>query len=473
MMLRSTDTIFAAASGLGRAAVAVVRVSGPGTRGALDALAGGAPLEPRRMSLRILRDPRTGEALDQALVVWMPGPHSFTGEDQAELQIHGGLAVRAAVLGALARIPGCRPAEAGEFTRRAFLNGRMDLSRVEGLADLVDAETEAQRRQALRQLEGRLGQAVEAWREEALQILALLEAALDFSDEGDVPETLEREALARIGPLQAAVADVLARRGGERLREGFTVVLAGAPNAGKSTLLNALAQREAAIVSPVAGTTRDAIEVRCDLGGLPVVVVDTAGLRDSADPVEQEGVARARARAAAADLVLWLVGPGETPPPGAPGARGLVVRTKADLGAEADGADLAARTEADFGGEAQGADLSARTEADLGGTVNGADLAVSAWTGDGMAALLERIAAAARQGLGEGDAVITRERHRAALEAAAGGLHRAGEILSGHGATELAAEEVRLAARAIGRITGRVDVEDVLDRLFASFCIGK
>jgi tRNA modification GTPase len=373
-------------------------------------------------------------------VVWMPGPNSFTGEDQAELQIHGGLAVRSAVLGALASLDGCRPAEAGEFTRRAFLNGRMDLSRVEGLADLIDAETEAQRRQALQQLEGRLGHAVEAWREEALQILALLEAALDFSDEGDVPETLEREAAARMADLRNAVADVLSRPGGERLRDGFVVVLAGAPNAGKSTLLNALAQREVAIVSPVAGTTRDAIEVRCDLRGLPVVVVDTAGLRDSTDPVEQEGVARARARAATADLVLWLVEPGEpSPSPAAVGARGLVVRTKADLAA-------------DFGG---------------------ADLGVSALSGSGMTDLLERIAAEAGRSLGSGDAVITRDRHRNALTAAQDGLDRALAVLAAGGATELAAEEVRLATRAIGRITGQVDVEDVLDRLFASFCIGK
>jgi hypothetical protein len=219
MMPRSTDTIFAAASGFGRAAVTVVRISGPGTRAVLEAVAGGVPAQARRMSLRTLRDPRTAEALDQALVVWMPGPGSFTGEDQAELQIHGGLAVRSAVLAALAGLEGCRPAEAGEFTRRAFLNGRMDLSRIEGLADLIDAETEAQRRQALHQLEGRLGHAVEAWREAALQILALLEAALDFADEGDVPETLEREASARITGLHGAIAEMLSRPGGERLRE--------------------------------------------------------------------------------------------------------------------------------------------------------------------------------------------------------------------------------------------------------------
>jgi tRNA modification GTPase len=435
-MSRSDDTIFAAASGFGRAAVAVIRLSGPGTRAALEALAGGVPEQARRMSLRTLRHSTTREPLDQALVVWMPGPNSFTGEDQAELQIHGGVAVRAAVLSALATVEGCRPAEPGEFTRRAFLNGRMDLSAVEGLADLVDAETEAQRRQALRQLEGALGNAVEAWREEALQILALLEAALDFSDEGDVPEGLEREARRRIETLRGSLVHVLARPSGERLREGFVVVLAGAPNAGKSTLLNALARREVAIVSPVAGTTRDVIEVRCDLGGLPVIFVDTAGLRDSTDRVEQEGVARARARAAAADLVLWLVAPdGERVQPE---GSGLVVGTKADLGPAPD-----------------------------------ADLLVSAATGFGLDTLLAQIEAAAQQALGGGDAVLTRERHRLALQDALSSLDRALDVMFQGGPTELATEDVRLATRAIGRITGRVDVEDMLDRLFGAFCIGK
>jgi tRNA modification GTPase len=346
------------------------------------------------------------------------------------------VAVRAAVLAALGTLEGCRPAEPGEFTRRAFLNGRMDLSAVEGLADLVDAETEAQRRQALRQLEGALGDAVEAWREEALQILALLEAALDFSDEGDVPEGLEREARRRIETLRGSLVHVLARPSGERLREGFVVVLAGAPNAGKSTLLNALARREVAIVSPVAGTTRDVIEVRCDLGGLPVIFVDTAGLRDSTDPVEQEGVARARARAAAADLVLWLVAPdGERVQPE---GSGLVVGTKADLGPAPD-----------------------------------ADLLVSAATGFGLDTLLAQIEAAAQQALGGGDAVLTRERHRLALQDALSSLDRALDVMFQGGPTELATEDVRLATRAIGRITGRVDVEDMLDRLFGAFCIGK
>jgi tRNA modification GTPase len=429
------DTIFAAASGFGRAAVCVIRISGPNCAVLLETLAGGVP-PARRMALRTLRDPDTAEPLDQALVVWMPGPQSFTGEDQAELHIHGGAAVRAAVLRALSALPGCRPAAAGEFTRRAFLNGRLDLSRVEGLADLIDAETEAQRRQALRQLDGQLGSAVEGWREELLQILALLEAALDFSDEGDVPEALEDEAARRVATLRGDIAGVLARPSGERLRDGFTVVLAGPPNSGKSTLLNALARREVAIVSPVAGTTRDIIEVRCDLGGLPVTLVDTAGLRDSEDPVEQEGVARARARAAAADLVLWLVPPEGAPPGDSPGLR---VGTKSDLGHPS----------------------------------SAVDLVVSARTGTGLGHLLERLRSAARESLGHGDALLTRERHRLALAAASEALARAEALLARRADLELAAEDVRLAARAVGQITGRVDVEDVLDRLFSSFCIGK
>jgi tRNA modification GTPase len=434
----SNDTIFAAASGFGRAAVSVVRISGAASARILERIAGGVPA-PRRLSLRRLRDPETGDVLDEALVAWMPGPNSFTGEDQAELHIHGGLAVRAAVLRALAGIEGCRPAEAGEFTRRAFLNGLMDLSRAEGLADLVDAETEAQRRQALRQLEGSLGSLAEGWRETLLQALALAEAALDFADEGDVPAELEADVIRLGSEVRDAMRRALAQEGGERLRDGFVVVLAGPPNAGKSTLLNALARRDVAIVSPVAGTTRDVIEVRCDLDGLPVIVVDTAGLRDSPDPVEQEGVARARAHAAAADLVLWLVPPdgGEGPAP--EGRKVMKIGTKADLGSLPEACDAV----------------------------------VSARTGAGMKGLIELMAEAAKVGIGAGDAVLTRERHRSALRRAEEALGRALSLVRAGGPLELAAEELRLGTRAVGEITGRVDVEDVLDRLFAAFCIGK
>jgi tRNA modification GTPase len=443
-MTSSQDTIFAPASGHGRAAISVIRVSGPGTRGVLEAIAGGVPASPRRLVLRTLRHPQSGEALDQALVAWMPEPASFSGEDQAELHIHGGPAVRAAVLTAISGLDRCRPAEPGEFTRRAFLNGRMDLSAVEGLADLIDAETDAQRRQALRQLDGELGSRVESWRERTIDILALLEAALDFTDEGDVPASLEAEAAPLIRALHPEIVAALDDgRRGERLREGFVVVVAGPPNAGKSTLLNALARRDVAIVSAIPGTTRDAIEVRCDLGGLPVTIIDTAGLRATEDPIEREGVARTRARMRSADLVLWLIAadsPAVDEAEPVNGAPLLVVGTKADLGG-------------DFGGRQR-------------------DLQLSARTGTGVPALLDRIALEAERALGVGDALLTRERHRIALQRVAAALDRADGALQ-QGKTELAAEDVRLALRSLGEITGRVDVEDILDRLFAAFCIGK
>ena len=431
-----TDTIFAPASGFGRAAVAVIRLSGSGTRRVLQEIAGGVP-EARRMSLRRLVDPATGAVLDQALVVFFPAPHSFTGEDQAELQIHGGLAVRQAVLSALGGYPGCRAAEAGEFTRRAFLNGRMDLSEVEGLADLIDAETESQRRQALRQLEGGLGALAEAWRDSLIKAQALLEAALDFADEGDVPDTLEAQAREIATRIQVEIGAQLADAGrGERLREGYHVVLAGPPNAGKSTLLNALARRDVAIVSPIAGTTRDVIEVRCDLAGLPVIFADTAGIRDSVDAIEVEGVLRAQGRIDSADLVVWLDPSDEPSPPPIDLARRIHVVTKSDL---------------------------CKREAST------CDIALSVHTGEGMAALLDLIAARAAVELGGGDAIITRERHRIALDAAYQAIGRGMEQLE----TELLAEDIRLGARAIGRISGRIDVEDVLDQLFSAFCIGK
>ncbi|HEY8564857.1 MAG TPA: tRNA uridine-5-carboxymethylaminomethyl(34) synthesis GTPase MnmE [Beijerinckiaceae bacterium] len=438
MVPGEVDTIFAAASGFGKAAVCVVRVSGPGSADLVTALAGVLPA-PRRLSLRRLRDPITGEVLDEALVVWMPSPHTFTGEDQAELHLHGGLAVRAGVLRCLTERPGCRPAEPGEFTRRAFLNGRLDLTRVEGLADLIDAETEAQRRQALRQLEGELGRQAETWRERLLDVLARLEAGLDFADEADVPEEVDAGAIAEAAALADEIAVVLSDgTRGERLREGFTVVLAGPPNAGKSTLLNALARREVAIVSDVPGTTRDAIEVRCDLDGLPVTLVDTAGLRDSLDPVERIGIERTYQHLRRADLVLWLHSAEERNEPAAAEPGKLLILTKSDL--------------------------------HPGQPKSTIDIAVSAKTGEGLPALLARVRAEAEMGLGHGDALVTRERHRIALSRARDALHRA--CMPGL-APELVAEEVRTGARALAAVTGRVDVDDVLDRLFSSFCIGK
>jgi tRNA modification GTPase len=441
----SDETIFALASGFGRAGIAVIRISGPAAAAALGALLDPRPQpdlpKPRRASLRRLFDSVSGELLDQALVLWLPGPGTFTGEDQAELHIHGGLAVRAAVIAALSRIPDCRMAEPGEFTRRAFVKGRLDLSAVEGLADLIDAETEAQRRQALRQLEGALASQVQDWRRRLIEASACLEAALDFTDEEDVPAEIAAQALGLMAEVRKEIAAALADAArGERLRDGFTVVIAGPPNSGKSTLLNALARRDVAIVSPIAGTTRDAIEVRCDLGGLPVTFVDTAGLHDTLDPIEHAGIARTEAHIEKADLVLWLrpadaSGPEASREP----LRSIGVRTKADL--------------------ANGAPISG-------------ELAISAKTGSGIDGLIDRVRQEAEATLGGGDALITRERHRIALSETADALKRAEAVL-GAGQDELAAEDLRLALRALGRITGQVDVEEVLDRIFGQFCIGK
>lgn len=433
------DTIFAPATGYGRTAVAVVRISGPQAGAALSTLIRSTLPLPRRLSLRVLREPVTGELLDHALVAWLPGPGTATGEDMVELHLHGGPAVRAAVLRSLGNLPGLVPAEPGAFTRRAFLNGRMDLTAVEGLADLIDAETEAQRRQAVRQLDGALGRAVEGWRAALLDVLAGTEAALDFSDEGDVDDEAlteaGRAAASRVrDAIRAALAD---GRRGERLRDGFTVVLAGAPNAGKSTLLNALARRDVAIVSDIPGTTRDAIEVRCDLGGLPVLLVDTAGLREGTDAIEVEGVARSRRHIDQADLVLWLQEPdGEAPPPLSVPV--LVVATKVDLSVSVpDGA-----------------------------------VAISARTGNGLDRLLAEIERIAGTTLGSGDALVTRERQRLALERCRHHLDRV--VARGAGLpAELVAEDLRLAVRALGEVAGRVGVEEMLDRLFSSFCIGK
>src|SRR5579885_2735302 len=310
-------TIFALSSGRAPAAIAFIRISGPRAGEALKALTGRSP-EPRKAAFARVRDPQTQEPIDEALALWFPAPASETGEDTAELQLHGGRAVIAATLATLGKIDGLRPAEAGEFTRRAFENGKLDLTAVEGLADLVMAETEGQRRQALRQMQGALGVRAESWRERLVRALALIEARIDFVDEADVPEDLVQPALALARELAGDIEAVLADgRRGERLREGLVVAIAGPPNAGKSTLLNRIARREAAIVSPYAGTTRDVIEVHLDLDGWPVTLVDTAGIRATGDPVEMEGVRRARARAAAADIVLWVVDAHAWPGPAA------------------------------------------------------------------------------------------------------------------------------------------------------------
>jgi tRNA modification GTPase len=448
-MAPDRPTIFALSSGRLPAAIAVVRISGAATRAALETLIAKLP-EPRRAGLRKLRHPHTRDVLDEALVLWFPGPNTETGEDMAELHLHGGRAVVAAVMEVLGAVPGLRPAEAGEFTRRAFENGRLDLTAVEGLADLVSAETEAQRAQAMRQFQGLLGGRAEAWRTKLIGALALVEARIDFSDEADVPEDLIGPALQAARELSEEIEQTLRdQHRGERLREGLVVAIAGPPNAGKSSLLNRLARREAAIVSPYAGTTRDVIEVHLDLGGYPVTLLDTAGVRESDDPVEQEGVRRARARAAAADLVLWVEDAAEGV------ADHLVINNESKN-------EWIIHNKSDLicsdGGQSKGVKQ---------------EFKISALTGLGMDRLVSALARHAADVFSAGEpALVTRQRHRDTLREAVDALGRA--LAHGTGASdELVAEDLRLAARALGRLTGRVDVEDILDVIFRDFCIGK
>ena len=589
-MAPHSDTIFALSSGRPPAAVAVIRISGSHARLALEKLIGRVP-EPRQASLVRVRNPQSGEIIDEALALWFPAPRSETGEDMAELQIHGGRAVIAAVLESLGRVQGLRPAEPGEFTRRAFENGRLDLTAIEGLADLIGAETEAQRRQAYRQLKGLLGARAEAWRARLIEALALVEAGIDFSDEGDVPQNLLGPALDVAGALHAEIAAALDRPGhGERLREGLVVAIAGPPNAGKSTLLNRIARREVAIVSPHAGTTRDVIEVHLDLDGYPVTLLDTAGVRESDDPVEQEGVRRAKERAAAADLVLWITeavrpvaddagtrpraaGESGASQGGGAAADGAIGRAaaaaggrplaSAAIGGRVEGGRSAAELTGplaelgrgvpiwrvvnksdlfdpcpgpgssyekrpgnpdmppDLGqwprppGESPPAlsieakapaprtvlehpsAMAAKAKADKvkeGSLDNGAHASVamashtpyneslfeneseiifyvSALYGKGIAPLLAALSAYAQHYFGAESALITRERHRRSLEEARAALARAMSCQAK--GEEIIAEELRLAARSLGRLTGKVDVEDILDAIFRDFCIGK
>ena len=427
----STDTIFALASGSAHAAIAVMRLSGSASGPAVAALCGGTLPAPRHASLRRLRDP-SGAMLDHALVLWFPGPGTYTGEDCAELHLHGGRAVIDGVAGALTEA-GLRPAEPGEFTRRAFLNGRMDLIEAEAVHDLIAAETEAQRRQALRQLEGALGALYQDWTDRLRGILAYQEALIDFPDE-DLPPEVEDQLLATLRTVHAEIRTHLDDAGrGEKLREGLFFAISGAPNVGKSTLINALAERDVAIVSDIPGTTRDALEARVVLGGVPVTLVDTAGLRETTDTIEAEGVRRALLHVKNADLAMTVVEAG-WPPPENPGH--LVIANKADLGHP--GPDGALR--------------------------------ISAKTGLGMNELRAQLAAAARRMTeSSGPPPLTRARHRAALLAAAEHLEAAEHA----GLPELRGEDLRLAMRALGRITGHVGVEDILDTVFSKFCIGK
>ena len=542
------DTIFALSSARGKAGLCVIRVSGSRARVAVAALTGSGVPEPREATLRRFVD-GSGEPIDRGLVLWFPSPHSFTGEDVAEFHAHGSRAVVAALVARLGQLNGLRPAEAGEFTRRAFARGKFDLTEAEGLADLIDAETEQQRRQALRQMDGGLRERYERWREALIKTLAHLEAVIDFSEEdlpGDLFERVSASALELKGEIDRHLSD---GRRGEIVRDGFSIVIVGAPNVGKSSLLNALAARDVAIVTATAGTTRDLIEVDLDLGGYRVTLVDTAGLRETSDEIESEGIARARRRAAHADMRIAVID--ATAPAidelvaGALIAGDLVVANKIDLASvshesenvettaiESDVVDdfVARESGEELRSDAiaphdvsvesalesdmsesdplssdanEEADSVARESDDKGDTPSpddrGAPLSddrdagsLGAMTCDVSDALsLPIVRISARDGTGIGQLLsylteqvvartggseappLTRLRHRRALEAASEALARAAGNLNETRAMDLAAEDLRLAGREIGRITGRVDVEDLLDVIFRDFCIGK
>lgn len=430
--MHAGDTIFALSSGAPPAALAIIRISGPRAGDALSALAGALP-PARRAALRGLHDPSDARLLDRALVLWFPGPATATGEDLAELHLHGGRAVVRAVEAVLAAMPGLRLAEPGEFTRRAFLNGRIDLAEAEGLSDLLFAETEAQRIAAIRMASGHLSRQVERWRQEVLRLSALVEAELDFSDEDDVGEAADftREG---IDLLAQELGAAVQRPRAERLRDGIGIVLAGPPNSGKSTLLNALVQREAAIVSDIAGTTRDLIEVPVALNGIPFVFTDTAGLRDEgAEVIEAIGIDRARDAISSADIVLWL---------GPEGQGGV---SAWEIEAQIDRPDVSRETKDEPRHR------------------------ISARTGDGIDALVADLVTTARTLLpATGDVALNARQHRLLAQCA--------EALE-QAATEsdllLRGEALRLARLALDQLLGRTHVEDMLDALFGAFCIGK
>ena len=429
------DVIFACASGAGQSGVAVIRISGPGAALVFEALTHMSPPLPRKASLRILYN-SDKEVLDKALTLYFPAPRSFTGEESVEFHVHGGPAVIDGVLAALSNLQGFRPAEAGEFTRRAYRNGKMDLAEAEGLGDLISADTAAARRQALWQMQGGLTAQHLSWRETLISASALAEAELDFSDE-PVPEDLEGQWKMEILELKETLSHYLSERPiTERLSEGFRVVLVGAPNAGKSSILNALARRDAAIVTDIPGTTRDILEVRMDLDGYPVTIVDTAGLRETEDPIEREGVRRAYDAQGLADLVVEV-------------------------------RDILSPTELTKLPENR---LIFHNKKDLSSIQPPDGISGSAKTGEGLKDLERELTAAAKTAIeGAPRPLATRHRHRVALEEVVAAINRAMEAP----ALELAAEDLRLASRALGRIAGLVDVEDVLDRIFSSFCIGK
>jgi tRNA modification GTPase len=438
-----SDTIYALATPPGRSGVAVVRISGPDARAALAALTDRALPKSRVATLRRLVG-KDELPIDDALVLWFPAPRSFTGEDVAELHLHGGPAVIAATLAALSVQQGLRLAEPGEFTRRAFDHDKLDLAQVEGIADLIAAETEMQRRQALRQAEGALSRRLEGWRMDLTRVLARLEAYIDFPDE-DLPQQLLSSINVEIEQIAGTLGRELAGHAAERLRDGLTIAILGAPNVGKSSIINKLSQRDAAIVSSMAGTTRDVIEVRMDVGGYPVTLADTAGLRATADEIEAEGVRRALNRAEHADLKLLVFDGGAWP------------RIDPETAKLIDDQAICVVNKADLLREPEPVAVEGR-----------AALKLSCKTGLGLDALVAEIAVRAKGAMSGGE-ILTRARHRAAVEEAKAALDRARVA----GQLELKAEDLRLAVRAIGRIAGRVDVEEVLDLIFKEFCIGK
>jgi tRNA modification GTPase len=449
--MTTSDTIYALSSGAGRAGLAVIRISGSRAYALLETIAGGA-ISPRQFVLRLLRDASTGEVLDQAVVVWLPGPRSLTGEDCAELHIHGSPAVISAVLDVLSRHVGVRPAEPGEFTRRAFANGKMDLVEIEGLADLLEARTTSQRRQALHQMSGKASSIFDRWREDLLLIRADIEAVVDFVDEAGVADAAAPAIDARIEDLLLEISGALDRSlSSEVIRDGVRVVLAGFPNTGKSSLLNVLARRDAAIVSDLPGTTRDSIEVALDVAGIPVILTDTAGIRNiAADMVEEEGIRRSRKHMADADVLVWVCSPdvpGSDKPDGSVFPE-ILVWNKADLIESPD--------------------------VQSGHVRNGSvrDIRISTKTGKGIPDLLVAMAELLGIRYGQTESallvssrqkLVTRRVHE----------HLTSALSHGSDALELKAEEIRQASDEIGRLTGRVDVEEWLGAIFSRFCIGK
>ncbi|MBL8894169.1 MAG: tRNA uridine-5-carboxymethylaminomethyl(34) synthesis GTPase MnmE [Rhizobiales bacterium] len=447
--MSTEDTIFALSSGAGMAGVAVIRVSGVGAGRAVSVLVGRLP-PPRKAVAAKLRDPANAELIDSGLVLWMPGPGTFTGEDVAELHVHGSQAVVAQLLAALGGMAGLRPAEPGEFSRRAFRNGKMDLVEAEGLGDLIQARTAAQKRQALEHMTGVASRDYERWRSTLIECLGRVEASVDFVEEKDIARSAVagvRERLIQLrNELVSAIADA-AR--GRAIREGVKVVFAGAPNTGKSSLLNRIARREAAIVSPIPGTTRDVIEVPLDLGGIPVILTDTAGLRaGSADPIEQIGMERAQAEIRGADLTVWVTSPD-------------IAEEDAPSGFDSDTIRVSNK-----------ADLIPKSSHNRNESSDGRYYLVSALTGEGISGLLAGIKNEVRERFGRGEApVAVRARHLQALERCSAQLSVA--IDSPAEQIEVVAENLRAAAVELGRITGRIDVEDLLDSIFRDFCIGK